>query len=571
MIGFKIQIPKTGEARKVALDQIGVMLRQMEDTGETFDAGGTQVSAALIPILKDLTRKEGAVLLASVYETLPSIFEDMGYSSIQSTVIEVLKISRLQYQHIYAIMDDKSIAKLTKEIVGSNVNTRNANLKIIAAASDAYATAHRSGKILLNHFEEMFVFDFLNDTRYAQTIREQLTEIDVSDTDGYDEVRQFLGGMERGSLEKLANILDVDTRNYSTVMRNILQLGPDEIIKRLSDQSLILTREKDQLNDPTTPFEERMETIIQAWIDFFKGFNFAKASEFGDLANNKESQEFIRHFVSSYLDEDEEDDEEDVEDEDEDEDEEDCDDSEDVPEEDDIDDVPVKVTRRTPQGKPSEDDGLDEEDEISIRLENSNFDDLVREAVQLKLIAQKNVTSKLTTDELRDMLRTHYELPVSASEEDDHDFLAMLVDLFDAANIHTFPQYKTLIQKVLPSVDISGMDSNDLREQLLDYADAMNQREYGKLIIAFSEAMAEAGIQSIAFDKEAQKYRIADPETKEVTVTEENYKSVIPTLNRQELIAAMSQRGYSERSLNKLGATQLANSFMKAMDRMADK
>lgn len=568
MIGFKIQIPKTGEARKVALDQIGVMLRQMEDNGETFDTGGTQVSAALIPILKDLTRKEGAVLLASVYETLPSIFEDMGYSSIQSTVIEVLKIPRLQYQYIFAIMDDKSIAKLTKDIVGSNTNTRHANLKTIAAASDAYVTAHRSGKILLSHFEEMFVFDFLNDTRYAQTIREQLTEIDVSDADGYDEVRQFLGNMERGSLEKLANILDVDTRNYSTVMRNILQLGPDEIIQRLSDQSLILTREKDQLNDPTTPFEERLESIIQAWIDFFKGFNFAKASEFGDLENNKESQEFIRYFVSAYLDEDE--DEEEEEDDEEEEDEDDCDSSDDVPEEDDIDDVPAKVKRRTPQEKPSEDSEPDEEDEISIRLENSNFDELVREVVQLKLLTLSSAR-RLTTDELRDTLRNHYELTVSAPEEDDHDFLAMLVDLFDEANIHTFPQYKTLIQKVLPSVDIAGMDSNDLREQLLDYADAMNEREYGKLIIAFSEAMAEAGIQSIAFDKEAQKYRIADPETKEVTVTEENYKSVIPTLNRQELIAAMSQRGYSERSLNKLGATQLANSFMKAMDRMADK
>lgn len=566
MIGFKIQIPKTGEARKIALDQIGVMLRQMEDNGETFDTGGTQVSAALIPILKDLTRKEGAVLLAAVYETLPSIFEDMGYSSIQSTVIEVLKITRLQYQHIYAIMDDKTIAKLTKEISGSNANTRNANLKTIAAASDTYATAHRSGKILLSHFEEMFVFDFLNDTRYAQSIREQLTEIDVSDADGYDEARQFLGNMERGSLEKLANILDVDTRNYSTVMRNIMQLGPDEIIKRLSDQSLILTREKDQLNDPTTPFEERMEMIIQAWIDFFKGINYAKASDFGDLENNKESQEFIRHFVSAYLDEDEEDEEEDEDDEEED----DCDSSDDVPEEDDIDDVPVKVVRRTPQGKPDEDSEPDEEDEISIRLENSNFDELVREVVQLKLLTLSSAR-RLTTDELRDTLRNHYELTVSAPEEDDHDFLAMLVDLFDAANIHTFPQYKTLIQKVLPSVDIAGMDSNDLREQLLDYADAMNEREYGKLIIAFSEAMAEAGIQSIAFDKEAQKYRIADQETEEVKVTEENYKSVIPTLTRQELIAAMSQRGYSERSLSKLGATQLANSFMKAMDRMADK
>lgn len=54
-------------------------------------------------------------------------------------------------------------------------------------------------------------------------------------------------------------------------------------------------------------------------------------------------------------------------------------------------------------------------------------------------------------------------------------------------------------------------------------------------------------------------------------VTNENFREVIPTLSRQEIIAELASRGYSDKSLNKLGAPRLAEMFMAAMERLAGK
>lgn len=55
------------------------------------------------------------------------------------------------------------------------------------------------------------------------------------------------------------------------------------------------------------------------------------------------------------------------------------------------------------------------------------------------------------------------------------------------------------------------------------------------------------------------------------SVTSENFREVIPTLSRQEIIAELASRGYSDKSLNKLGAPRLAEMFMAAMERLAGK
>lgn len=88
--------------------------------------------------------------------------------------------------------------------------------------------------------------------------------------------------------------------------------------------------------------------------------------------------------------------------------------------------------------------------------------------------------------------------------------------------------------------------------------------------VSYNRAQTMSYSELVAVKRENESAPEPAPATKG-KVTKENFRDVIPTLNRQELIQELAARGYSDLSLKKLGAPRLAEMFMNAMERMASK
>jgi len=90
--------------------------------------------------------------------------------------------------------------------------------------------------------------------------------------------------------------------------------------------------------------------------------------------------------------------------------------------------------------------------------------------------------------------------------------------------------------------------------------------------ISYSRAQTMSYSELAAIKRENESESESEPApAAKGKVTKENFRDVIPTLNRQELIQELAARGYSDLSLKKLGAPRLAEMFMNAMERMASK
>lgn len=165
--------------------------------------------------------------------------------------------------------------------------------------------------------------------------------------------------------------------------------------------------------------------------------------------------------------------------------------------------------------------------------------------------------------------------------------------LEDADSAHTFYAYADKInataeQYSLPTINpdsaampigepepeqeevSSNQDEDDSEEEIAVSPEhhALIELAVSNKWVSYTRAHTMSYSELLAVKNENEPEPAPKPKGK---VTKENFRDVIPTLNRQELIQELAARGYSDLSLKKLGAPRLAEMFLNAMERMVNK
>lgn len=632
MLDFNIQLPKTGETRVKAIRQIAVLFRSLIESEESLSENATPEQSVLAFIQKQLRGSEAAMFLAFVYpdtETLPSEFEAYNIVTLSNVIDEFLNLRRIMdVNDLLAFESDANIEKIakacgigTRMIRQSDPDPRMMMVRRIHANLNDYEHMFPTANVLLNYFGERYAYD-----KYSESDRWQqlASRLDMSKLVRQDDniilsaIGDELDHWNEEAFRVLVQMLDIDdssNRSYA-LMRSICAIGPQEVLKRLHDKDLITSAQyADWMHFSDLSFIQTLQIIATFWVAVHDG----KEKVSGQLDDN--AKEMIDRFASAYKDDEElEDDEEEEED-----DEEDDFDEED---EEDEDETPASPKRKSLIVPATAEElyaalkAMSEDDE-EFELKEKQYALASTSALRSALFraVQENVLSKdvslITIGEKR-----HYELLELFFNDVNEDYFdygdklqAAFEEWLEDTDFKRLQFFRPLIESIVPAQDTSSFDAQEAEEWLLEHcleqenADAMyrfvsrvNALAAKHGIPFFSVEPEEPAVEPVAETKTEsapsaafeRAIALGMPPTKARTmsaselkafiaeaemenapesrnVTADNYREVIPVLSRQELIAELASRGYSDKSLNKLGAPRLAEIFIAAMDRLVAK
>lgn len=634
MLDFNIQLPKNGETRVKAIRQIAVLFRSLIESEESLTEDATPEQSVLAFIQKQLRGSEAAMFLAFIYpdtETLPSEFEAYNIVTLSNVIDDYLRLRRIMdVNDLLAFESDAMIEKIAKAcgigtrlIRQADADPRMMMVRRIYANLNNYERMFPTADVLLRYFGERYAYD-----KYSESDRwKQLaTRLDMGKLVRQDDdiilsaIGDELDHWNEEAFRVLVQMLDIDdssNRSYA-LMRSICAIGPQEVLKRLHDKDLITSAQyADWMHFNDLSFIQTLQIIATFWVAVHDG----KEKVSGQLDDN--AKELIDRFASAYKDdeelEDDEEEEEDFEEED---------DEEDDFDEEDEDETPASPKRKSPIVPATAEElyaalkAMSEDDE-EFELEEKQYALASTSALRSALFraAQENILSKdvslITIGEKR-----HYELLelfFNDVNEDYFDYGEKLQGAFEEwledTDFKRLQFFRPLIESIVPAQDTSSFDAQEAEEWLLEHcleqenADAMyrfvsrvNALAAKHGIPFFSVEPEESAVEPVAETKTEsapsaafeRAIALGMPPTKARTmsaselkafiaeaemenapesrnVTADNYREVIPVLSRQELIAELASRGYSDKSLNKLGAPRLAEIFIAAMDRLVAK
>lgn len=568
-------------------------------------------------------------------ETLPSEFEAYNIVTLSNVIDEYLNLRRIMdVNDLLAFESDANIEKIAKAcgigtrlIRQADADPRMMMVRRIHANLNNYEHMFPTANALLEYFGERYAYD-----KYSESDRwtQLATRLDMTrlvrqdDTIILSAIGDELDHWNEEAFRVLVQMLDIDdssNRSYA-LMRSICAIGPQEVLKRLHDKDLITSAQYAEwmyFNDLS--FIETLQIIATFWVAVHDG----KEKVSGQLDDN--AKEMIDRFASAYKDDEELEDEEDEEDDEEDDEEEDFE-EEDEEDEEDEDETPASPKRKSPIVRATA-----EELYAALKAMHDDDDDFEFEEKQYALAStsalrsalfravQENVLSKdvslITIGEMR-----HYELLELFFNEVNEDYFdygdklqAAFEEWLEDTEFKRLQFFRPLIESIVPAQDTSSFDASEAEEWLLEHcleqenADAVyrfvarvNALAAKHGIAFFSVEPEEPAVEpeaetktefapSAAFERAIAlgmpptkartmsaselKAFIAEAEMENApesrNVTADNYREVIPVLSRQELIAELASRGYSDKSLNKLGAPRLAEIFIAAMDRLVAK
>lgn len=100
-------------------------------------------------------------------------------------------------------------------------------------------------------------------------------------------------------------------------------------------------------------------------------------------------------------------------------------------------------------------------------------------------------------------------------------------------------------------------------QELIDFG-----TEHKIVTLREAQSLSRSELKARIAEHLAMQDHEALPEAGSPNVTQDNYLEVIPELTRQQLIAELAKRGYSDNSLRKIGAPKLREIFIGALNRM---
>lgn len=436
------------------------------------------------------------------------------------------------------------------------------------------------------------------------------------------------------SIRVLAEMLDIEvvSNRRHNLLRSVCGIGPQEILKRLRDKDLITSAQYDEFKDfNDLSFAQTLAVIAAFWISLHNGSEKV-AGQLDDSAKELIDRFAIAHKEDDEDEEEEEEDEEEDEEEEDDSDDSDEEDEEDEEEEDeDGFPAPAPVTRR----KSSKTSAATSDELYAALKSMHHDSEFEYEVEKYKLASTESLRTALlkykangllersgvTEDQIKNM--RHYELVelfFAEIMDDYYEFGEKLQIAFDQwATDTSFKRLQffiPLIEAILPSQDTRTFNAEEaeawLSENCSEVEDANHMYHFVDTFNALAEkhnlpllnvdpetAPVEAATTAhnpahgLLVDRviglgvpptkartmsasELRAY-VAEaemsgaPEEEIRSVTNENFRERIPELSRQELIAELLARGYSDKSLNKLGAPRLAEMFMAAMERLVAK
>lgn len=521
----------------------------------------------------------------------------------------------------------------TRMIRQSDPDPRMMMVRRIHSNLNNYERMFPTAKVLLDYFGERYAYDKYSETaRWTQLVSRLDMGKMVRDDEKIimEDLSEELHDWSDDTLEAFLEMLDVETsasRRYSLI-KAFAEIGPQEVLKRLHDKRLIDSAQyADWMHFDDLSFAQTLQVIAAFWVSVYDGEE--KVS--GQLEDS--ARELIDRFASAHKEEeeyDEEEEDEDEEEEDED-DSESSDDEEEDEDEDEEEEVSASPKRKSATTAATADElyqalkAMSDDDE-DFTLNEKQYALASTSALRSALFraAQENILSKdvslITIGEMR-----HYELLEVFFNEVNEDYFdygdklqAAFEEWLEDTDFKRLQFFRPLIESIVPAQDTSSFDANEAEEWLLEHC--LEQENAGAMYKFVARVNALAAKHGIAFfsvePEEAAVAPVAETKTEVAapsavferaialgmpptkartmsaselkafiaeaemggtdeeelrTVTNENYRDVIPKLSRQELIAELASRGYSDKSLNKLGAPRLAEMFIAAMDRLIAK